>query len=78
MHQHMGKEIRDRDAYRLQALADIYLQGSNLKTVYAIGCAGVFVLLIAGINFVNLSTARSVRRAREVGVRKVVGAHRDN
>lgn len=73
--QHMGKEIRDRDAYRLQSLVDIHLQRGDLKTVYAFGCAGAFVLLIAGINFVNLSTARSVRRAREVGVRKVVGAH---
>jgi putative ABC transport system permease protein len=37
---------------------------------------GVFILLIAGINFVNLTTARSTERAREVGIRKVVGAER--
>jgi putative ABC transport system permease protein len=40
------------------------------------GLAAVLILLIAGINFVNLATARSARRAREVGIRKVVGSHR--
>jgi len=38
--------------------------------------AAVFILLIAGINFVNLATARSAKRAREVGIRKVVGSFR--
>src|SRR6185437_10199009 len=37
---------------------------------------GVFILLIAGINFINLTTARSTERAREVGIRKVIGAER--
>ncbi len=40
------------------------------------GVVGLIVLLIACVNFVNLATARSTRRAREVGVRKTVGAHR--
>jgi putative ABC transport system permease protein len=40
------------------------------------GLAAVLILLIAGINFVNLATARSARRAREVGIRKVVGSLR--
>ncbi|GAB5519350.1 MAG: ABC transporter permease [Rhodothermales bacterium] len=48
----------------------------NTNNLYIFGCIGLFVLLIAGINFTNLSTARAVERAREVGVRKVVGAHR--
>ncbi|MEM1095958.1 MAG: ABC transporter permease [Bacteroidota bacterium] len=48
----------------------------NANNLYIFGCIGLFVLLIAGINFTNLSTARAVERAREVGVRKVVGAYR--
>ena len=44
--------------------------------VYIFSAIAVFVLLIAGINFMNLSTARSANRAREVGVRKVLGSRR--
>ena len=49
---------------------------SDITYVYLFSVVAVFVLLIACINFVNLSTARSAGRAREVGMRKVVGAHR--
>lgn len=48
----------------------------DAATVYVLSAVTVFVLLIACINFVNLSTARSSRRAREVGMRKVLGAQR--
>ena len=48
----------------------------DLPTVYAVAATGVLVLLVAGINFVNLMTARATRRALEVGVRKAVGATR--
>lgn len=49
---------------------------SDLKSLYTLGSIAVLILLIASINFINLSTARSMRRAREVGLRKVVGANR--
>jgi len=49
-----------------------------LTNFYTFTAVAVFILLIAGINFVNLTTARAARRAREVGLRKVVGASRGN
>ncbi len=50
--------------------------GGRIDMVLMLGIIGAFVLLIACVNFMNLATARSERRAREVGVRKVVGAQR--
>ncbi|HXO75020.1 MAG TPA: ABC transporter permease, partial [Puia sp.] len=69
----------------LTALTDIHLRSnrtdelgtnSDIRYVYIFLVVGVFVLLIAAINFMNLSTARSAGRAREVGVRKVLGSLR--
>ena len=69
----------------LQKLTDIHLK-SNLEGelgptgdesyIYIFSAVAVFILLIACINFMNLSTARSENRAKEVGIRKVVGADR--
>ena len=50
----------------------------SIQYVYIFTALALFVLLIACINFMNLSTARSARRAREIGLRKVVGALRGN
>ncbi|MET0243745.1 MAG: FtsX-like permease family protein, partial [Flavitalea sp.] len=67
----------------LQPLKDIHLHsdyvgeieaGGNLKYVYIFGAIAVFMLLIACINFMNLSTASASKRAREVGIRKVMGS----
>ncbi|HNR08235.1 MAG TPA: ABC transporter permease [Saprospiraceae bacterium] len=51
---------------------------SNIQYVYIFSAVALFILLIACINFMNLSTARSANRAREVGVRKVLGTGRNN
>ena len=48
----------------------------DITHVYAASAASIFILLIACVNFTNLTTARSANRAREVGLRKVSGAHR--
>jgi putative ABC transport system permease protein len=49
---------------------------SDIKYVYILGAVGAFILLIACINFMNLSTARSASRAKEVGLRKTLGSQR--
>ena len=51
-------------------------EGGRITVVKLFGLVAVFILLIACINFMNLSTARSERRAKEVGIRKVVGAEK--
>ena len=65
----------------LERLRDVYLRSTrdgsktgNITDVYIFSIIGVFILLIACINFINLTTARSADRAKEVGIRKVVGA----
>ncbi|MFC2141448.1 ABC transporter permease [Acidobacteriota bacterium] len=71
--------------YHLQPLTDIHLHSNlsgefeangNAMNVSIFTITAVFILLIACINFVNLTTARSSLRAREIGVRKVVGSSR--
>lgn len=71
--------------FYVQALTDIHLnsklkwelgQNSDRSYVQILSFIGLFILIIAGINYVNLATARSSQRAREVGVRKVAGAFR--
>jgi len=50
----------------------------SLSTIYIFSCVAIFILVIACINFMNLSTARSLERAKEVGVRKTLGAKKDS
>jgi putative ABC transport system permease protein len=69
----------------LQAMPELYLQShaedqlgrtGDLRYVWLLGAIALFILLIACINFVNLGTARAAGRAREVGLRKVLGSER--
>ena len=63
--------------FGLQSLTDIHLYvDGHITFVYVFSAIALFILLIACINFMNLSTARATNRAQEVGLRKVVGAHR--
>lgn len=55
---------------------DVHTIHIDIRLIYVLGLVGFCILLIACINFMNLTTARSSRRAREVGMRKVVGARR--
>lgn len=57
-------------------IKDAKMDGGRIEYVQLFSFVAVFILLIACINFMNLATARSARRAKEVGVRKVVGAMR--
>jgi putative ABC transport system permease protein len=81
-----GEEMKKFQMYptlSLEPLLDVYLRSTrdgtktgNISNVYIFSIVAVFILLIACFNFVNLTTARSVERAKEVGIRKVVGALR--
>jgi len=71
--------------YEMIGIKDIHLystfQGEpealgNIKYIYIVAAVAVFLIVIASINYMNLSTARSMRRALEVGIRKVMGAQR--
>ncbi len=70
--------------YEMQELAGIHLfsdtdgeqGGGNIAYIYIFSIVVVFMLAIAAINYMNLATARSERRAREVGIRKVLGSYK--
>ncbi|MEP1093905.1 MAG: ABC transporter permease [Cyclobacteriaceae bacterium] len=82
-----GRVSKTRVEYNFatQPLLDIHLKSDmiseigingNLKQVYGFAIVAFLILLIACINFINLMTAQSTNRAKEIGLRKVMGAHR--
>lgn len=64
------------DWYLRSDFEDGVQTGGRIENVWLFGIIGFFVLLLACINFINLSTARSEKRATEVGIRKSIGSHR--
>jgi len=72
-------------SYQVQPLGDIHLRSNlqyeiattgSISKVYIFSVIGIFILLLAGINYTNLATARATSRAKEVGIKKVVGAEK--
>jgi putative ABC transport system permease protein len=69
---------------RLEPLTDVHFGSggkdygtqANLPTLYKLMGIAVFILILASINFINLSTAQSLQRAKEIGIRKVLGSRR--
>ena len=79
------KEAGGTLAYQLQPITDIHLRsdyerelsaGSDIRYVYIFGTLALLILVVACINYMNLATAQATGRAREVGVRKTIGARR--
>ncbi|RNC79292.1 MAG: ABC transporter permease [Balneola sp.] len=80
-----GNELGEENSFGFQPFGDIHLKstiqnelstGFDITYLYLFGAVSIFILIIACINFMNLATARSLRRAREVGMRKTLGAVR--
>lgn len=72
--------------YEMINIGDIHLHSTfegepeasgSMKYIYIFAAVALFLVLIASINYMNLATARSMKRAMEVGIRKVMGAHRN-
>lgn len=72
--------------FHLQALSDIHLNSdgiesviteqNNIENLYIFGVIALFIVVLACVNFINLATAQSVKRSKEIGIRKVLGSYR--
>jgi putative ABC transport system permease protein len=80
-------DVKKYHFFRLQPVRDVHLYSDgiydiiphgDIRYIWMFGGIAIFILLLACINFVNLSTARSANRAKEVGLRKVVGSYRSS
>ncbi|MCG8386962.1 MAG: ABC transporter permease [Cytophagales bacterium] len=83
---HRGENVEAGNFY-LQPLEEVYLNSAHIEfdivenkgnwfTIYLFSAIALFILLIASINYINLSTSRSMERSKEIGIRKVSGAAR--
>jgi putative ABC transport system permease protein len=84
---HFTKDMELQFTPALQPLSDLhfnddyddnYSRKAHLPTLYGLMAIAAFILLIAAINFINLATAQSAQRAKETGIRKVMGSSRAN
>jgi putative ABC transport system permease protein len=82
---HASKEVVENRIFKLQPLKDLHHDGrygnfshrvASREIIFALLCIGLFIIVIAGINYAILTMARSSLRMREVGVRKVFGSNR--
>ncbi|MDX1673141.1 MAG: ABC transporter permease, partial [Balneolaceae bacterium] len=85
LQKHRSEEMAARGRLLLQPVTDIYLSEEprneimrygNANYAYGLGAIAVMILLIAGFNFMNISTAQSLKRGKEAGIRKVLGSNR--
>ncbi len=78
-------EALERESYTFQSIYDIYFESNHLTfdegyrhgskdNLWLLGAIGLFILLIACMNYINAATAKSINRTKEIGVRKVFGA----
>ena len=82
---HYGKDNWKKRSHHFQPLSDMHFDSRystysyrtvTRQSLWAMGIVGIFLILTACINFVNLSTAEAIRRSREVGIRKTLGSTR--
>lgn len=82
---YIDPEDKDIGEYALQPITDIHLRSNleqeigtngNITYIIVFTIAAIFILIIAGVNYVNISTSRAFKRIKEVGIRKVTGARR--
>lgn len=83
----LADEVENTAEIKLMPIQDIHLytrdiadghSRGDIRFVWIFGLVGVFLIIIASINFINLSTAKAANRAKEVGLRKVVGSTKKN
>lgn len=84
----ISRNLKDKigtNRFRAQPIKKIHLYShktfepevnGNAEVVYFLMCIAIFILIIALVNYINLSTARSIERSREVGIRKILGSVR--
>ena len=73
----LGSDMAQRIAFHLVSMEDYHNQvAGTTRSAYIMICIAVIILVIAVVNYVNLATVRSVERAKEIGLRKVLGASR--